>query len=44
VGYFPHLLEWLSTAGVLAAAALAWVAGIRYLSVFDGRSHAGYHD
>jgi Ni/Fe-hydrogenase subunit HybB-like protein len=42
--YFPHVLEMLSTAGVLAAAALAWVAGIRYLSVFDSGSHAKYHD
>ena len=35
--YSPHLLEWLSTLGVLAAAVLAWVLGIRLLVIFDSK-------
>ncbi len=42
-GYFPHLLEWLSTAGVLAAAALVWYLGVRFLKLFDSQAHAKYH-
>jgi Ni/Fe-hydrogenase subunit HybB-like protein len=41
--YSPHLLEWLSTLGVLAAAAVAWVLGIRYLSLFDSDVDPKYH-
>ncbi|MBX7232737.1 MAG: polysulfide reductase NrfD [Caldilineales bacterium] len=33
--YTPHLLEWFSTAGILAAAALAWWLGVRVLAVFE---------
>lgn len=33
--YTPHLLEWFSIIGILAAAALAWWLGVRLLAVFD---------
>jgi Ni/Fe-hydrogenase subunit HybB-like protein len=36
--YSPHLLEWLSTFGVLAAGVLAWVIGIRVLVIFDSKA------
>jgi Ni/Fe-hydrogenase subunit HybB-like protein len=29
--YVPHILEWLSTLGILAAAALGWYIAVRYL-------------
>lgn len=29
--YAPHILEWLSTLGILAGAVLAWLLGIRFL-------------
>jgi Ni/Fe-hydrogenase subunit HybB-like protein len=29
--YSPHVLEWLSTIGILAAAALAWYLGVRFV-------------
>ena len=35
--YSPHLMEWLSTLGVLAAGVLAWVIGIRLLVIFDSK-------
>jgi Ni/Fe-hydrogenase subunit HybB-like protein len=41
--YTPHILEWLSTLGVLSAAALAWYFGIRFLSIFDSDAHARFH-
>jgi Ni/Fe-hydrogenase subunit HybB-like protein len=41
--YTPNLVEWLSTIGVLSAAALAWYFGIRFLNVFDSHSHAQFH-
>lgn len=41
--YLPNLVEWLSTLGVLAAAALAWYVGVRYLSLFDSKSHDKFH-
>lgn len=31
VVYSPHILEWLSTIGILAGAALGWYIGVRYL-------------
>lgn len=31
VTYSPHMLEWLSTIGILAGAALGWYVGVRYL-------------
>jgi Ni/Fe-hydrogenase subunit HybB-like protein len=33
--YTPHPAEWLSTIGVLTAAMLAWLLGVRILSVFE---------
>lgn len=41
--YFPHLIEWLTTAGILAAAALAWILGVRLLNIMedDPPHHAG---
>ena len=41
--YIPHLLEWLSTIGILAAAALAWYLGIRLLVIFDSKAEKKYH-
>ncbi len=41
--YTPNLVEWLSTMGVLSAAALAWYFGIRFLSIFDSDAHAKFH-
>lgn len=41
--YSPNIVEWLSTLGVLAAVALAWYLGVRYLSIFDSDAHAKYH-
>lgn len=36
--YSPHLMEWLSTIGVLAGAALAWYLGVRYL-IYNEEKH-----
>jgi Ni/Fe-hydrogenase subunit HybB-like protein len=33
--YAPSLIEWLTTAGVLAAAALAWILGVRFLKIVE---------
>ncbi|MFN2165311.1 MAG: NrfD/PsrC family molybdoenzyme membrane anchor subunit, partial [Anaerolineae bacterium] len=33
--YSPHLLEWVSTIGILAAAVLAWCIAVRVLVIFD---------
>jgi len=41
--YSPHILEWLSTIGVLAAAALVWRLGIKMLVIFDSPADAKYH-
>ncbi len=41
--YVPNVVEWLSTLGVLSAAALAWYFGIRFLSIFDSAAHEKYH-
>lgn len=38
--YTPHLMEWISTGGIIAGAFLAWLLAIRYLVHFD---HAGHH-
>ncbi len=35
--YVPHLVEWLTTAGVIAAAMLAWLLGVRFLATFERR-------
>lgn len=41
--YTPHLLEWLSTLGVLAALAMAWYVGIRVLVIFDSKMGTRHH-
>jgi Ni/Fe-hydrogenase subunit HybB-like protein len=33
--YSPHLVEWLTTLGILAGAALAWYVGVRWLVIFE---------
>ena len=33
--YAPRAAEWLSTLGVIAAAALAWLLAVRFLAVFE---------
>jgi Ni/Fe-hydrogenase subunit HybB-like protein len=38
--YAPHPAEWLSTIGVIAAAALAWLLAVRFLAVFEPKKHA----
>jgi len=38
--YTPHLLEWLSTVGIIGAAVMAWLLGVRFLAIFD---HKGDH-
>lgn len=35
--YSPHLLEWFSTIGIVALAALAWYLGARLLVIFDSK-------
>jgi Ni/Fe-hydrogenase subunit HybB-like protein len=37
--YVPHIAEWLSTLGVIAAAFLAWILAVRYLAVFEPKAH-----
>ncbi len=41
--YWPHPLEWFSTLGVLAGAALAWYLGIRLLVIFESKAERLYH-
>ena len=36
--YTPHLLEWLSTLGIIGAAVMAWLLGVRFLAIFDDKS------
>jgi Ni/Fe-hydrogenase subunit HybB-like protein len=36
--YTPHLLEWLSTIGIIGAAVMAWLLGVRFLAIFDDKS------
>lgn len=38
--YSPHILEWLSTLGIIAAAMLAWYVGVRVLVIFEKKPHA----
>ncbi len=38
--YTPHIAEWLSTLGVIAAALLAWLLAIRYLAVFEPQAQS----
>lgn len=37
--YSPHIMEWLSTIGILAGAALAWYLGVRYI-IYNEKEHA----
>jgi Ni/Fe-hydrogenase subunit HybB-like protein len=37
--YSPHILEWLSTIGILAAAALAWILCVRFIIRDDEHAH-----
>ncbi len=37
--YVPHILEWLSTLGILAGCALVWYFGVRYLTLFEDKVH-----
>jgi len=37
--YTPHLLEWLSTIGVLAGVALAWLLAVRFLINREPNTH-----
>lgn len=43
VTYSPHILEWLSTFGIVAGAAVAWYLGMRYLIPQDEPAAAGSH-
>ncbi|MFO7632655.1 MAG: hypothetical protein R6W76_08960, partial [Caldilinea sp.] len=38
--YTAHVLEWISTVGILAAALLAWIVGIRFFSDHHSESSA----
>jgi Ni/Fe-hydrogenase subunit HybB-like protein len=40
--YTPHLLEWLSTIGIIGAAVMAWLLGVRLLAIFEDK--AGAHE
>jgi Ni/Fe-hydrogenase subunit HybB-like protein len=37
--YSPHILEWLSTIGILAAAALAWMICVRFIVRDEDHAH-----
>ena len=37
--YTPHILEWLTTVGILAAAALVWYVGVQYLDYLKLPDH-----
>lgn len=37
--YSPHVLEWLSTIGILAAAALAWMVCVRFIVRDEDHAH-----
>lgn len=37
--YTPHLLEWISTIGILAAALMAWIIGVRFFSGEQAHEH-----
>lgn len=36
--YSPHPVEWLTTFGILAGAALAWYVGVRLLVIFEDKA------
>jgi Ni/Fe-hydrogenase subunit HybB-like protein len=37
--YTPHFMEWLTTFGILAGAALVWYLAVRLLNIFEHRAH-----
>jgi Ni/Fe-hydrogenase subunit HybB-like protein len=37
--YTPHIAEWLTTIGVIAAALLAWLLAVRYFAIFEPKAH-----
>lgn len=37
--YSPHILEWVSTIGILAAAALAWIVCVRFIVRDEEHAH-----
>jgi Ni/Fe-hydrogenase subunit HybB-like protein len=37
--YSPHILEWLSTLGIVAGASLVWVLAVRFLAICDLPRH-----
>jgi Ni/Fe-hydrogenase subunit HybB-like protein len=37
--YTPHILEWMSTIGILAAAALAWIVCVRFIVRDEEHGH-----
>lgn len=41
--YSPHLIEWLTTFGILAGAALAWYVGVRVLVIFEEKAEHKVH-
>jgi len=41
--YSAHILEWLSTLGIIAGAALAWYIAVRWLVIFEDTGKAGRH-
>jgi len=40
VSYSPHLLEWLSTVGIIGAALMAWLLGVRFMAIFNDKRKA----
>jgi len=40
VNYSPHILEWLSTLGIIGAAVMAWLLGVRFLAIFEEKKAA----
>jgi Ni/Fe-hydrogenase subunit HybB-like protein len=37
--YSPHIIEWLTTFGIIAGALLAWYLGVRLLNIFEAQRH-----
>lgn len=38
--YSPHILEWLSTIGIVAGVTLVWVLAVRFLAICDTDAHS----
>ena len=41
--YSAHLLEWISTIGILSAGVLAWIIGVRFFSDHQAGHQTGHH-